>query len=195
MIRFQHPHLLSLYCLFISNHIYSNVLEKLDHHYYSVTIKPNQSINHAIKQASPIKINGHTFDASTNWTIRWQYDWEQEHSTGECKIVQVSVYLNTIITMPKLVGSHSQGQIRSFKQKNETLYTHEYLHYKKSRQTAYQLNNLLNNAPPASNCTRLEQQVNSMGHKMLQELTNWHQHYDKITQHGEKQYLWEKQNH
>jgi len=76
---------------------------KLKTGYYLIHGETAIEIRNNIDRKTPIRENGTSYDAHTDWFVQWNYWWEQ--SNGLCTITKVETRVNIQFILPKMKTS------------------------------------------------------------------------------------------
>lgn len=145
----------------------------------------------ALDRNSPIENNSQRYHGSLNWSIKWQYQYQD--SNQGCALTTNSVTLDTTLTMPALnhaTMSFNQSTTNAFDQYFENLLTHEIGHLEYAIKASNHVKRQLSQPENFSNdltCAQLVNQANALVNKTIEMYSAENQHYDEITNHGATQ--------
>jgi len=165
--------------------VYADVTDKLVYSYYIASAQPGQPVSAALNKVSPYHQDGRTFHSRTSWELNWHYHWT-ENSDGKCKIDQVSVELDSKITLPTLVNA-TVDQQNHFNNYLLSLRTHELGHVGFGRQAAYAIDGAIKALPELASCKALDAAANATATQLLSDYQLKEIQYDATTNHGKTQ--------
>jgi predicted secreted Zn-dependent protease len=165
--------------------VQADVTDKVVYSYYIVRAQPDQSIGNVLNKYSPFRHDSRILHAQTNWDVTWHYNWI-EKPDGKCKMVQVSVELDSKIVLPTLVGA-TQAQQNQFNTYLLALKTHELGHVDFGKQAARAIDSGIIALPELANCKVLDAAANALGNQILDSYRQKEIQYDVDTDHGKTQ--------
>lgn len=151
---------------------------------YDVFLRHGQGLYSAVTDASPLKVDGKIFMGYTSSKIKWSLQTRAD-KTG-CRLSEVTVMMDTTITLPLLRSSNSKKQ-KEFAIFLEALHQHENGHLKLNQAVAKQLESTLLTLPPQSQCQALLDEANAIGDELMATLAEVNREFDRRTEHGANQ--------
>ncbi len=164
---------------------HAEVIDTLSYDYYDVQEKSGQTLTALLNRATPFKEGNRSFHGYTKWNIRWTFSYK-ENSSGACRIETVKVNLDTIITLPRLVGDNEKQQ-RQLEQYLIPLKQHELGHYRIAQEGAAAAERTLASMPSERSCANLSKAANAASTETVNRYNEKNRGYDITTDHGKSQ--------
>ncbi len=157
---------------------------KLNTDYYLVTGGTAGEIRENIDRKTPVRENGSTYDARTDWLVKWSYLWDQ--SDGLCAITKVETEVNIQFILPKLKTSTALPKVLSKKWEvyMKALLRHEDGHKSIGVRAANEIERNILNMGSRRTCKKLETDANHIGDKLLNKFRAIEKEYDRKSNHG-----------
>lgn len=115
-----------------------------------------------------------------NWNFRWT------STPGQCRITEATTDVSVTTYIPRLLANAQRPA--SVQQKWDSyllaLQLHQDGHVDLAMNAARQIEQAIQNLPPAASCEQLQQAANAAGRRLLEQLAIDDREYDKRTQQG-----------
>jgi predicted secreted Zn-dependent protease len=165
------------------------MVDTLRFEHYRVDLNDTAPVLSALDKATPIRrFWGRRFHGHTAWMVRWSYVWDSDPE-GACALTAHRTVLETVIHMPEREGGDSTAQ-QAFDTYLAALREHEMGHHAIAQRAARRIDQGLAHLPPQATCEALENEVNRMGERVLDEARIEEKDYDAHTQYGRTQGAW-----
>jgi len=152
--------------------------------YYLVGGETENEIRNSIDRETPVRVKGVSYDAYTDWFVKWNYWWGQ--SNGLCAITKVETKVSIQFVLPKLKTSDTLP--KPLKKKwdiyMKALLSHEDGHKNVSISAANEIESNILNMMPRHTCKQLEVDANHIGNKTLKKFRAIEKEYDRKSNHG-----------
>ena len=138
---------------------------KLKTDYYLISGGTASEIRNNIDRKTPIRENGTSYDAHTDWFVKWNYWWD--HSNGLCTITKVETKVNIQFILPKLKTSSTLPKAlrKKWKTYMKALLRHEDGHKNIGIRAANEIESKILNMASRRTCKQLEIDANHIGNK------------------------------
>lgn len=152
--------------------------------YYLVSGNTANEIRNDLNMNTVVWEGGISFDARTDWFVKWNFWWNESNSL--CTITRVKTSVNVNYTLPKLINARDLPA--SLQQKWDTymiaLSGHENGHRDMGISAASEIENEIGNMPPRRTCTQLESDANSLANQIIEKFQFIEIEFDRKTNHG-----------
>jgi predicted secreted Zn-dependent protease len=154
--------------------------------YYTVRGTTGREIRASINRGKP-RPAGEERDAETRWNIRWRFT--TTASSGSCRLHTFSTQTTIAITLPRWIveTNASPWVMTNWTRYIKALELHEAGHANFARAAAGEIRKKVQALPPQPNCDAVKNAVNATGRRVLEELVQREQAYDRTTRHGATQ--------
>jgi len=152
--------------------------------YYLISGETAAEIRDSMDRKRPIRENGLSYDAHTDWFVKWNFWWGQPNDS--CTITRVTTKLNIQFILPELNGTSTLAEALRHKWKiyMEALLRHEDGHRNISIRAANEIENKILNMASRPTCERLEIDANQIGNSLLRKFRAIEEEYDRNSNHG-----------
>ncbi len=127
---------------------------------------------------------GKTFDAHTDWTVKWDYKYREEGL--HCKVDPLNVKVSIVYILPR--WNDRRGASANLSQKWETFYAalqlHEKGHADHGIQAGEEVEALLIHLGKETACKDFNRKATEQGKAVIQQYAQKDEDYDTATQHG-----------
>ncbi|MCE3233172.1 MAG: hypothetical protein K0R98_1429 [Rickettsiaceae bacterium] len=155
------------------------------HKEYKVRGKTMSQIQQSIRENGFVAPNGARFAANTNYTLNWEYRFNQTENS--CAIASANVTVTVTYTMPKLEGEVPADTMQEWNDYYNALKLHEDGHANIGIETAQIIEDTIKTMAPTVTCGELTNLANQLANFMVQKANNDNIHYDEATNHGATQ--------
>jgi predicted secreted Zn-dependent protease len=154
--------------------------------YYAVSGMTADDIRASLTRNSPVTYKGKKHDARTDWQVSWNYYWHE--TPRDCKLTRVNTSLEVSYTLPRLTTVAKLEEPLKSRWNNyyEALLQHEQGHQNFGLESAREIETTLHALGPRKDCETLQNDANSVGHRILQKYAALEKSYDRETNHGIK---------
>ncbi|QGY40906.1 DUF922 domain-containing protein [Pseudodesulfovibrio cashew] len=164
---------------------FAEVVEEEIKDYYSIAGVTRTEILRNLQRRAPYKQAGSFVPAFTQTDLKYQIRLKQQG--GRCGVDKVTVFLNLTYKYPRL-AQHQSTNTRLWWRDIIKHYTiHEEIHGAISRKWAKELDRTLLSLTDL-NCETAWQTIKARASYINRQLQKEQQEYDRITEHGQKQY-------
>lgn len=162
----------------------AEVLISETYKYYFVSGHSTEELRTAIDSSR--RDSGVTFDATTNWSISWQYDFLSDSSS--CRITTINVNVDIEYQLPRWPerDTHHNAELRNtWKAYYEKLLQHELKHGRIAKQAGYKIESAIRGSHlETANCKPLEALANRNATSIIEQSKQEHYTFDQSTNHG-----------
>ncbi len=152
--------------------------------YYLVSGTTADEIRSDLDMKTPVRENGTSYDAHTEWFVKWNFQWSE--SNGLCKITKIKTRVDVQYILPKLKTSKTLP--KPLKQKWETymkaLSDHENGHRDIGVRAANEIEKEIGSMVPRRSCRQLETDANDSGDKIIGKFRRLEKEFDRKSRHG-----------
>lgn len=153
--------------------------------HYPVDGLTRKAIAENIKRQSPIALDGRTFQAHTQSSIRYEFSWTRRN--GRCAMKQATVFIEITYKYPRLAETPDNETLRWWQEHLDKLAEHELVHGQYALEAAHELDQALNSLSDLD-CATVKQVVKALGDATLEVLQERQRTYDALTEHGLQQH-------
>jgi len=155
--------------------------------YYDVEGSTTAEIRNSIFRNTPIRINGSPYGAITENRFTTGYS-SVGTSSGGCEVKNARVFLDSKITLPRLVPSgQSPAVMAEWERYIGALRAHEMMHATNGRYTAQTVASRLYNFKSQMPCVQMRSKLDTAVNQLIQNMGVWDQQLDAQTEHGKSQ--------
>jgi len=174
-----------LLALFAAVSTYAEPVVTTSFEYYDIKPAQRSDINNEMSDKSPIRQGSSTFLGLTKWHVKWRFNYKMS-TAGLCSITKVSTTLDVKYTMPRIAEDFAvkADVLTAFNRYYEALMLHEEEHKNSGLYAAREIEAALPKLETDTDCDRLVNTANSLGHKIIKKYYKRDADYDKKTDHG-----------
>ena len=176
------------FILFLFSPVAAEVTESISYTTYPVKHQEGKSLLKSLNESSPIRYKGNIFHAYTSWNVYPRYRWH-EKVDGSCRLTQNVTTLTAEITLPQLKILRGSADTE-FSRYVENLRLHEHGHRDIGRKAARRIDEAVLQLPTMQSCPILENRVEELRRRILEEAMQEERTYDQATQYGRTQGAW-----
>lgn len=165
----------------------SEPIVTVDENYYDITGSTADELRAQLDQLGPLDPWNERHDAQTDWFVSWSYPYADQ--ADGCGTGPVTVEVNVTFTYPwwEPPATAAPDLVAHWEAYGEALRTHEDGHQQIGLETAWAVQQALNEVPPQATCAELDQLVDATGQQILDEFRQIEIDYDRETDHGATQ--------
>ena len=150
--------------------------------YYPINVYSASEIPGELKK-SPLKIENKQYGGQAEGIIQFQY--QAIRSNVVCKAKRLSVKVDIIYTLPKLINDHTEGGVDEiWNEWYPILLQHEKNHGEYFIQGAQDLENRITQLGSVRGCKKLKAEIKKIYEEVVEEVNANNKEYDDSTQHG-----------
>ncbi|PWC98952.1 MULTISPECIES: DUF922 domain-containing protein [Pseudomonas] len=158
-----------------------------DIRYYDVVGATTAEIRSSVFRSTPIRIKGSPYGAITENRFTTGYS-SFGTSSGGCEVKNVRVFLESKITLPRLViNGQSAPVLAEWERYIGALRAHEMMHANNGKYTAETVAGRLYNFKSQIPCDQLRSKLDAAVNQLIHNMGVWDQQLDAQTEHGKSQ--------
>lgn len=155
--------------------------------YYDVEGATTAEIRSSVFRNTPIRIKGSPYGAITANRFTTGYS-SVGTSSGGCEVKNVRVFLESKITLPRLVINGQSGPVLAeWERYIGALRAHEMMHANNGKYTAQTVAGRLYNFKAQMPCSQLRTKLDAAVNQLIHNMGVWDQQLDAQTEHGKSQ--------
>ncbi len=160
---------------------------RIKYEYYDVSGMTAREIRRELARLSPIEIDGKVYDAYTQWSVRWEF-WYNEGGSS-CSIDSVVTLVDVGFTLPWWTDQDRASETLRERWQSylDALHRHELGHKDLGVAAGTEVAAAIVRIPPWNTCEELEQAADSIGERIVGAYRVKEEEYDQQTAHGRAQ--------
>lgn len=158
---------------------------QIAYRYYPISGMTASELRSHMNQLGPRDhIEGRTYDARTDWAVKWSYRYSMRG--GQCAMQSVVTQVEVTFTLPRWTGAgQAERSLRAhWKHYQAALQHHEEGHKQHGIEAGYAVQRSLSQLPRAASCTELEATAQTTARAVIKTYNQKDLDYDRVTRHG-----------
>lgn len=160
-------------------------LVRVQYRYYPISGNTASDLRSQMNRSGPRdRVEGRTYDANTDWVVRWSYRYAMHHQ--QCVMQTVKTQVAITFTLPKwtTVRRAERSLLADWQRYMAALQLHEDGHKNHGVEAGHDIQQALSQLPPATSCADLERHVQTTARAIIQRYNQKDLDYDRVTRHG-----------